>query len=111
MPEPNTSLPMMDRSVSFSDAVGLSRLASSARPKKAVPRMMAIDISVRAALRLWGFWKAGTPSAMASTPVSATAPEAKARSRIMALMPVRAAPPVSSSMAAWFVGRRARSPV
>ncbi len=68
-------------------------------------------VSVRAALRLSGFWNAGTPSAIASTPVSATAPDAKARRRMRALMPVSAPPPVSSSMASWFVGRRARSPV
>ena len=35
--------------------------------------------SVVAAFRLLGFWKAGTPLEIASTPVSAAQPEEKAR--------------------------------
>ena len=46
------------------------------------PRITAIDISVRAALLDSGGLNAGTPVAIASTPVSATAPDAKARSRM-----------------------------
>ena len=51
-------------------------------PTNSVPRMTAIVISVRAAFLGSGGWKAGTPVAIASVPVRATAPEAKARSRI-----------------------------
>ena len=42
---------------------------------------------VRAAFLLSGFWKAGTPSAIASTPVRATAPDAKARSSTISADP------------------------
>ena len=38
-------------------------------------------MSVRAALRDSGCWKAGTPSEMASTPDRATAPDENARRR------------------------------
>ena len=51
-------------------------------PMNSVPRITAIAISVRPAFRDSGGSKAGTPVAMASVPVRATAPEAKARSRI-----------------------------
>ncbi len=47
-----------------------------------IARITAIAISVRAAFLDSGGWKAGTPVAIASVPVRATAPEAKARSRI-----------------------------
>ena len=43
--------------------------------------MAAMAIRVRAALRDSGFWKAGTPSEIASTPDRATAPDEKARRR------------------------------
>ena len=52
-------------------------------PRNVVPRMIAIVISVRAALRDSGRRKAGTPFDTASTPDSATAPDEKARSNIM----------------------------
>ena len=50
-------------------------------PKKQLPRMIAIQISVVDALRDSGFLNAGTPFETASTPDRATAPEEKARIR------------------------------
>ena len=55
---------------------------STASPKNAVPRMTAIHVSVVAAFFDSGLRNAGTPSAIASTPVSATAPDENARSMI-----------------------------
>ena len=49
-------------------------------PKKNEPRMSPIHISVVAAFFDSGFWNAGTPFEIASTPDSAMAPEEKARS-------------------------------
>ena len=46
-------------------------------PTNSVPRMIAIHIKVVAAFFADGLRNAGTPSAMASTPVSATAPDEK----------------------------------
>ena len=46
-----------------------------------------MTISVRAALRASGGWKAGTPVAIASVPVSATAPDANARRRMRMVSP------------------------
>jgi hypothetical protein len=45
------------------------------------PRRIAIHVSVVAALRDSGFLKAGIPFEIASTPVSAEQPEAKARKK------------------------------
>ncbi len=53
--------------------------ATNVMPTKRMARSPAMTINVRPALRDSGGWKAGTPVAMASVPVSATAPEAKAR--------------------------------
>src|SRR5260221_7634635 len=47
-------------------------------PRKSVPRITAIQVSVVAALRGPGFLKAGTPLEMASTPVIAVQPAANA---------------------------------
>ena len=55
-----------------------------------VIEMLPISRSVLAALRLLGFWKAGTPLEIASTPVSAAHPDEKARSsRNAAARPAR----------------------
>ena len=51
-------------------------------PMNRIARITAIAISVRAAFFDSGGLKAGTPVAIASVPVRATAPDAKARSRI-----------------------------
>ena len=51
-------------------------------PMNRIARITAIAISVRAAFRDSGGLKAGTPVAIASVPVRATAPDAKARSRM-----------------------------
>ena len=73
--------------------------------------MIAIDERVRAAFLLSGFWNAGTPSAIASTPVRATAPDANARSSTITLIPLRTAPPVSSWIAVSLTGMAEMSPV
>src|SRR6478735_4019721 len=54
-------------------------------PRKRTMAMDAIVSSVFAALDAWGFLKAVTPFAIASTPVSALEPEAKARSNTNAV--------------------------
>ncbi len=50
-------------------------------PMNSTAKIAAAQVSVVRALRHSGFSNAGTPSLMASTPVSATAPDEKARSR------------------------------
>ncbi len=71
--------------------------------------MIAIHVSVVAAFFDSGLRNAGTPSAMASTPVSATAPDENARSMISAVVPVSSAPLwVISSSASWFTGQGVR---
>ena len=57
-------------------------LARNVIPMNSTARITAIAIRVAAAFRASGGLNAGTPVAIASVPVSATAPEAKARSRI-----------------------------
>ena len=57
-------------------------VARNVMPTNRIARMLAITISVRAAFRASGGLNAGTPVAIASVPVSATAPAANARSRI-----------------------------
>ena len=70
--------------VCFGSSIGRmwKLVARNVIPMNRIPRITAIVISVRAALRDSGGSKAGTPVAIASTPVSATAPEAKARRRM-----------------------------
>ena len=58
----------------------------SERPKKQLPRMIAIHTNVAEALRASGFLNAGTPLETASTPLSATAPEANAFRKMNRLM-------------------------
>ena len=55
--------------------------ARKVMPMKRMPSSAAIAASVVAAFFDSGGWKAGTPVAMASVPVRATAPAAKARRR------------------------------
>ena len=50
-----------------------------------VTAMVPMSSRVVAALRLLGFWKAGTPFEIASTPVSAAHPDEKARSNRKAI--------------------------
>ncbi len=59
MPEPNTALPMIDSSVSFSETVGLRRWASTEMPKNVAPRIVAIHIKVWAAFFGSGLRNAG----------------------------------------------------
>ena len=80
---------------------GLRWAARIDTPRKHVPRMIAIIISVRAAFRDSGFRKAGTPFDTASTPDSATAPEEKARSSMMnerRLVHLRQLPPLDGDV-------------
>ena len=103
---------MIDSSVSFSLTVGLRRLASTDSPRKKLPRIRPITISVDAALRDSGFLNAGTPLEIASMPVSATAPEENARRKAIAVMPVSNTPlSVSSLSSAVFGGRASMLPV
>ncbi len=82
MPAPKTASPSIESTVSSpSCGMGSSLLASRERPKKQVARMTPIIVMVAAAFLASGLRKAGTPSATASTPDSATAPEEKARMR------------------------------
>ena len=55
--------------------------ATNVMPTNSVASRIAIQVSVMAAFLGSGFWNAGTPLAIASTPVSATEPLAKARRR------------------------------
>ena len=57
-------------------------VARNVMPTNRMARMLAITISVRAAFWASGGLNAGTPVAIASVPVSATAPAANARSMI-----------------------------
>ena len=57
----------------------ISILAASAdRPRNMTPRPVPMSTSVLRALRHSGLRKAGTPLEMASTPVTAAPPDAKA---------------------------------
>ena len=59
---------------------GLRWAATTEMPRKHVPRMAPIHMSVRAAFCDSGFLNAGTPLDTASTPERATAPDENARS-------------------------------
>jgi hypothetical protein len=69
--------------------------ASAVTPANIVIARAPMAVIVRAALRAFGFRNAGTPLEMASTPVSAVQPEAKARSASRAI-----ASPVSPTCSA-----------
>ncbi len=103
---------MIDSSVSFSLTVGFSRLASTDKPRKKLPRMTPMTIKVVAALCDSGFLNAGTPLEIASMPVSATAPDENARRKAIAVMPVSSRPlSVSSFSSSVFGGRASMLPV
>ena len=95
---------MIDSSVSFSLTVGLRRFDNTEIPRKKLPRINPITISVEAALRDSGFLNAGTPFEIASMPVSATAPEENARRNAIAVMPVSNTPLSVSSLSASVLG-------
>ncbi len=100
---------MIDSSVSSSLTVGEMWLASTEMPKKKPPRMVPMAIRVVAALWLSGLRKAGTPLEMASMPVSATAPEEKARSTSRIPTAPSVVPPlVISASRSGFGGRASR---
>ena len=58
-------------------------------PPNSTTAITPIMVSVVAALRAFGFWNEGTPLLIASTPVSAVQPEAKARTSSNARRPAR----------------------
>ena len=74
-PLPNTASPSCAMTVWSWLGYGWSWCASSAVPKKSVPRIVPIATSVLAAFFDSGRLNAGTPLLIASTPVSATAPD------------------------------------
>ena len=71
---------MIDRIVWSGLSVGRSRTASTAMPRNSPPRIVATHVSVIAALRDSGLRNAWIPFEIASTPLSATAPDENARS-------------------------------
>ena len=74
--------------------------------------MKPVHMSVIAALRDSGLRKAWTPFEIASTPLSATAPDENARiSRNNVTPPSIAPPPVKCASCVWFTGSGCRSPV
>ena len=103
---------MIERIVSCGLSVGRSLTARIAIPRNRPPRIVATHIKVMAALRDSGLRNAGIPLEIASTPLSATAPDEKARINRKIDAPVSTAcGPVKCASAEWFVGRRPRSPV
>ena len=72
--------PKPSRSQAFSTYLTSASRASAVTPANIAAAMPPISASVVAAFRLLGGRNAGTPLAIASTPVSAVHPEAKARS-------------------------------
>ena len=82
VPLPNTAVPSCDITVVFSLGYGPRWWARICTPMKSVPRMMPIQTRVMAAFFDSGRRKAGTPFEIASTPVSATAPDEKPFSRM-----------------------------
>ena len=76
-----------------------------------VTAMVPSSSSVVAAFLLFGFWKAGTPLEMASTPVSAAQPEENVRaSRTTMAKPVKAAYCGSASIPYWALWACTSSP-
>ena len=80
-PSPKTSRAICDRTVCSSCGSGMipMLLAMKLIPRKRAAKMAAAHTSVIRAFRHSGGLKAGTPSEIASTPVSAAAPELNAR--------------------------------
>ena len=76
-PSPNTSRPIWENTVWSWLGYGAVRWASTETPKNSTPRIPAIHMSVIEAFLDSGRRNAGTPFEMASTPVSATAPDEK----------------------------------
>ncbi len=79
---------MIERSVWSGLSVGRRCEASTAIPRKRVPRITATQTKVMAAFRDSGFRNAWMPFEIASTPLSATAPDENARSSKKADAPV-----------------------
>ena len=103
-----TGCPLSSSCVAGSSAI----LTPVSRPSRMIDTSMVIEMlpmssRVVAALRLLGFWKAGTPLVIASTPVSAAQPDENARSsRNAAARPAR---PWPSSGTRVYCGARGRS--
>ena len=77
-PLPNTARPTSEITVLVSVGVTWSFIARNDSPRNITPSRLPIHISVVRALRHSGGLKAGTPFEIASTPVTAAPPEAKA---------------------------------
>ena len=75
-------LPICANTVTTLLGYGRRWWARTDTPRKSVPRIVAIQVSVMAAFLDSFRWNAGTPLEIASTPVSATAPDEKPRSRM-----------------------------
>src|SRR5450432_3970694 len=79
---PNTCLPISANTVTTLLGYGRKWCARTDTPRKSDPRIVAIHVSVIAAFLDSFRWNAGTPLEIASTPVSATAPDENPRSRM-----------------------------
>src|SRR5258708_36375867 len=79
---PNTCFPISENTVTLSLGYGCRWCARIETPKKSVPRIVAIHVRVVAAFFDSGRRKAGTPFEIASTPVSATAPDENPRNKM-----------------------------
>src|SRR5258708_9954870 len=74
-PLPNTCLPIWANAVTLSLGYGCRWWARIDTPRNSVPRIVAIHVNVVAAFFDSGRRNAGTPLEIASTPLSATAPD------------------------------------
>ena len=79
---PYTSLPIWAMTVGVPSSNGTTRVldASTERPRNITASRLPIHTNVVRAFLHCGARKAGTPSEMASTPVTAAPPDANARS-------------------------------
>ncbi|GIU98971.1 MAG: hypothetical protein KatS3mg014_0587 [Actinomycetota bacterium] len=77
-PPPNTARPICAMTVRVSDGTTRRRYARNERPRNITASRLPIHMSVVRALRHSGGRNAGIPLEMASTPVTAAPPEAKA---------------------------------
>src|SRR5258705_10017784 len=91
---PNTCLPIWANTVTFWLGYGSIRWARIDTPRNSDPRIVAIHTSVVAAFFDSLRRNAGTPLEIASTPVSATAPDVKPRSSTNRL----SVPPVAATV-------------
>src|SRR6478672_4891125 len=102
---PNTCLPIWANTVTFSLGYGCRWCARIDTARNSVPRIVAIHTSVVAAFFDSLRRNAGTPLEIASTPVSATAPDENPRSRMYRLsVPPAATTPGAASAGLYGIG-------